>query len=344
MNKFFSTLTMLYAFFSATFLVCSDNEEGTIDLRTHFHSQQQAQQSSLFTLENAQWAATTTATAVLKAAHTTKRICTAAYHAYNNQESQEVYNNVNTAKNSFYCKSDSDSEAGSESDYELFAEEMKHRFYSNQEELQNELQASPDKAIAKLNQAIKGYYKDEDPLDKKVQNALFNMNTLLADSKKNGNELSLQPVIANNYHDIQRNILIRSVQEHVNKIEPSIEEKFDITMKQATLDRDRKIEKAHKKFEADERAANTERARQLTKYKDRLKHIAFNAACLNEKVSPQENHPAHDQVHYESIESYKNLLQSMRELWQSTQKTDELPSEYAAASTSTGKNSKKGKK
>ncbi|MDP3788652.1 MAG: hypothetical protein Q8Q60_05060 [Candidatus Chromulinivorax sp.] len=326
MNRLLSTINFIIFLFASIDLSCSELNDFQSPVDTmhaprkrilpqiNLQSQEKDTASqSIFTSPNAKFAADVATTAVKTIANIgyqgIKLAATATYEAYNNRNQHPSLGDAHTLKNDSDYESDSDSEE----EFKVITAERKNRFYTSQNELQCELQDSPDKAIAKLNQAIKSYYLDEDPVHHKTQQALFHMYTLLQESGTNGNELTLQAVIANNYHDIQRNILIQAIQDHVTKIEPSIEEKYDITIKQATIDRDHKIDKANKKFDTEKRQADAMRKKQLTKYNNRLKHIAFSTACLNKSAIKSESHPAYDSKHFESIDTYKSFLSDMRQ-------------------------------
>ncbi len=322
MNKFISTINVAFLLFVSVNLSCSDPDfevapsssfndtTKNIPKKRIPPQSQEPQPQSFLSSPQAKFAAditTTVAKTVASAGyHAGSWVISNAISAYNNRNQHPSLGDVHTLKNNSDYESDSDSEE----EFEVITEERKSRFYPDPNELQSALRDSPEKAIAKLNQAIKSYYQDEDPVHHQTQLALFHMHTLLQESCNHGNELTLQPVIANNYNDTQRKILIQAVQEHVEKIEPSIEEKYSMAIKQAILDRDRKIDRATKKFEAETRQADTERQKKLTKCSNRLKHIAYNDACLAMKSN---SHPAHNPHNFESIETYKNFLSEMRQ-------------------------------
>ena len=157
------------------------------------------------------------------------------------------------------------------------------------------------------------FFTEQDSESSIIQQDIFHMIALLKESKLNNRkELALASVIADEYNEQQKEILINKVQDHALKIEPRIEEEYANAIKSAVQDRDSSIEKANKKFEKRKKFADQKHSAKLTKILAQAKTIAHNSQYINSCATIKKNHKAHNETYYETPESYKNLLAEIR--------------------------------
>ena len=212
------------------------------------------------------------------------------------------------------CDSDASSGSDSEASFTMLETTKKKKsFYRDQNELQKSLHDKPNEAIHKLNQSMTSFFKEQDPESSAIQKDILHMITLLKESACNGGkELALASVIADEYNEQQKTILINKVQDHALKIEPRIEEEYANAIKLATQNRDSSIEKANKKYDKLKKFADERHSAKLIKILAQAKTIAHNSQYINNCATNKKNHKAHNEAYYETPESYKTLLAEIR--------------------------------
>lgn len=186
----------------------------------------------------------------------------------------------------------------------------KQTFFANVQELDTEIENNLRTTLHKIHESIGNYYEHEDPTTPTVQKEILHLTTLLQKSAK---KIALQPIIADQYNPIQLQILKDQINVALKKSLVADEE-YDTTIRKATLDLNRRFEKAQKKFTLEKKKADEKYQNRMS----RLQTSTFIAAQIsvamnNYAQTTKTAHSAHELSHFATNESYANFLKSLRE-------------------------------
>jgi hypothetical protein len=186
----------------------------------------------------------------------------------------------------------------------------KQSFFATVQELDAQIEQNAGATLHKIHETIGNYYQQQDPTTSVVQREILHLTTLLQKSAK---KIDLQPVIADQYNPIQLQILKDQISLALKKSLVADEE-HETSIRKATLDLNRRVEKAQRQFDLEKKNAAEKYRKQITKLQTSTYIAAQISVAMNDYAqTTKTDHPAHELSHFATQESYTNFLKSLQE-------------------------------